>query len=370
MTFIWIIVIVISLLYTLVIGYFCIGWIKYKTYKNQTADLKPFVSIIIAARNEEKNILNLLKALSLQTYRNFEIIIIDDHSTDKTAEIIRENKFINCSLFTLNKNEIGKKVAIATAVNLSKGDLILATDADCIPEVKWVETIVSFYNSEHADFIIGPVKQIASKNIFQQIFSLDFLSLQAVGAGAAEMNNPFLCNGANLAFSKKTWINISEETGKKYASGDDVFFLHNAINILPKDKIRFIFSEDAIVSTSPPSGIIAFFNQRIRWASKAKGYKNSTSVITSFSVLSINILLTCLLIYSAFNHHIIYAFIFLLAVKSIIDFAILFLAASFYRQKYLLWFFVPLQMIYYMYTSLISILSIVVKYNWKDRNCK
>lgn len=370
MTFIWIIVGIVSLAYTLIIGYFYIGWLKYDVYKNQNTNLNCFVSIIIAARNEEKNILNLLKALSLQTYSNFEIIIIDDHSTDKTAEIVRENKFINCTLITLNKSQCGKKVAIASAINISNGELILATDADCIPGEKWVETIVSFYNSEHAEFIIGPVKQIASKNIIQQIFSLDFLSLQAVGAGAAEMKTPFLCNGANLAFSKITWLNISEEIGKKYASGDDVFLLHNAINILPKNKIRFLFSEDAIVSTIPPSGINAFFNQRIRWASKAKGYKNNISIISSLIVFVISLLLLGLLVYSAVNFQTIYAFLFLLTFKSIIDFAILFLAANFYRQKYLLWFFIPLQLIYYIYTLTISLLSPVVKYNWKDRSCK
>jgi cellulose synthase/poly-beta-1,6-N-acetylglucosamine synthase-like glycosyltransferase len=358
------------LLYAIVIGYFNIGWLKHKAYKNQYKDLNIFVSVTIAARNEENTILNLLQALSSQTYRNFEIIIIDDHSTDNTAQVIRENNFINCTVITLNKNESGKKAAISSAINLSKGALILATDADCIPERKWIETMVSFYNSEQAEFIIGPVKQIASKNFFQQLFSLDFLSLQAVGAGAAEMKIPFLCNGANLAFSKKTWINISEEIGKKYSSGDDIFLLHNAINILPKNKIRFLFSKDAIVSTSPPSGIKAFGNQRIRWASKAKGYKNSTSIISSLVVLLMNLLLFGLILSSAFYNQIIFAFFLILIIKSIIDFTILFSAAKFYKQKYLLWFFIPLQLIYFIYTSIISVLSLIIKYNWKERNCK
>ena len=370
MTFIWIIVITISLFYSLVIGYFYLGWLKHKDYKYQKTDLTSFVSIIIAARNEEKNILNLLKALSIQTYKHFEVIIIDDHSTDKTTEIINKNNLIKCRLVSLGENEFGKKVAIANAIQLSKGELILATDADCIPDKNWIESMVSFYNSEHVEFIIGPVKQIAVKNIFQQFFSLDFLSLQAVGAGAAEMKTPFMCNGANIAFTRKVWENISSENGNKYASGDDIFLLHNAIKLLPKDKIKFIFSENAIVLTNSPLGIKSFFNQRVRWASKAKGYKNSTSLITSFAVILLNLLLFILLISSVFIHQIIFLFFFGLIIKSIFDFVILFSASDFYKQKKLLWYFISLQLVYFIYTTAISVYSLIGNYSWKERNCK
>ena len=370
MTFIWLLVISISLLYILLIGFFYIGWLKYKVYKYKKADFSTFVSIVIAARNEENDILNLLEALSIQTYRQFEVIIIDDHSTDKTAQIIRENNFIKCNLLSLNTTQIGKKSAIIEAVSISKGELILATDADCIPSKNWVESMVSFYNSEQVEFILGPVKQRASKNFFKQLFSLDFLSLQAVGAGAAEMTKPFICNGANLAFSKKVWNNISSINGEKYASGDDVFLLHNAINVLPKEKIRFIFSDDAIVVTSTPNGVKSFFNQRIRWASKAKGYNNFISLFASIAVVLINLLLIVLLVSSVLWHQLIFLFFFVLVLKSIVDFVILFSAVGFFNQQKILWYFIPSQLVYFIYTTVISVYSLVGKYRWKDRTCR
>ncbi len=370
MTFIWIVVISFSLLYILLIGFFYLGWIKSRNYKNPKTDFSCFVSIVIAARNEEDNILNLLTALSIQTYKNFEIIIIDDHSTDQTTEIIKKYNLINCNLNSLPENQSGKKIAIANAIKLSKGELILATDADCIPDKNWVKSMVSFYNSEQAEFIIGPVKQSASKNLFQQFFSLDFLSLQTAGAGSAEMKKPFICNGANIAFTKNVWENISKFQGNQFASGDDVFLLHNAINLLPKNKIRFIFSEDAMVLTDAPTNIKAFFNQRIRWASKAKGYNNSTSIITSLTILLINFLLLGLIINSLFFPQLIYCFLFVFSIKSFIDFVILLSAANFYKQHSLLWYFLPLQLIYFIYISIISIFSLFGKYKWKERNCE
>jgi cellulose synthase/poly-beta-1,6-N-acetylglucosamine synthase-like glycosyltransferase len=370
MIFIWVLVCSVSLFYSLLILFFYLGWIKVNIFKNKKNEQTNFVSIIIAARNEEKNILNLLQALSIQTYKHFEVIIVDDHSTDKTTELIKENNFIKCNLVTLNSIKKGKKAAIAVAIPMSTGELILATDADCIPNKNWVECMVNFYNSETVDFIIGPVKQTNSKNFFKQLFSLDFLSLQAVGAGAAEMKTPFICNGANLAFSRKVWENISKVNGNQFASGDDVFLLHNAINILPKNKIKFVFSEDAIVFTPPPADIKAFFNQRIRWASKAKGYKNSTSLVTSIAVILINCLLLGLLIASIFNPQIIYFFFITLITKSIVDLAILLSAASFYKQKKILLFFIPLQLLYFIYTTGILLFSLFGKYKWKERDCK
>ena len=370
MTFIWIVAFSISLFYIVLVGFFYIGWLKSVIYKNPKIELTYFVSIIVAARNEEKNILNLLKSLSLQTYYNFELIIIDDHSTDNTAKIIKENNLINCHLIVLDKNENGKKTGLSKGIQLAKGDLILTTDADCIPNNKWIESIISFYHSEKVEFIIGPVKQNHSKNFFQQLFSLDFLSLQAAGAGAAEMKKPFMCNGANLAFTKKTWQNINTISGSKFASGDDVFLLHNAINILPKNKIRFLFSEDAIVTTNPPDNIKSFFNQRIRWASKAKGYNNNTSIITSLTILLINFLLLGLVINSLFFPHLIYCFLFVFSIKSIIDFVILLSATNFYKQHSLFWYYLPLQLIYFIYISIISIFSLFGKYKWKERHCE
>jgi len=370
MTFIWLITAIISLFYTILIAFFTTGWVKRKKKYNQQSLSGTFVSVIVVARNEERNISVLLKALSEQLYRNFEIIIIDDHSTDKTYQIIEDFKLSNCKLIKLNKNLKGKKVSLTNAMSLAKGELIATTDADCIPGKNWLQSLVTCFEIEHAVFIIGPVKQITSNNFFQQLFSLDFLSLQATGAGAANMNKPFICNGANLAFAKLVWEKISGSIYNKYASGDDVFLLHEVTKILPAKNIRFLFSDDSIVLTKPPANVPAFFNQRIRWASKAKGYKNEISVITSFIVLFMNILLFGLLTASFFSIQFFYCFLFVLILKSVIDFPVLYLSAVFYKQQKLLWYYVPLQLVYYIYTSVIVIFSLFGKYKWKERNCR
>jgi cellulose synthase/poly-beta-1,6-N-acetylglucosamine synthase-like glycosyltransferase len=359
----------VTFFYFMLIVVFTTGWLKKR--KNKFSNAKPsvFISVVVAVRNEENNLPALLNALKDQTYQNFELIIADDHSEDNTVQIFYENKDKNSQLVELNESQYGKKAALASAIPLAKGELIITTDADCIPGKFWLEKMVSFYEKEKPEFFMGPVKQ-SSENMIQQFFSLDFLSLQASGAGAAELGLPFMCNGANLAFKKSLWENIISTTNQKFASGDDVFLLHSAIQKIPRDKIRYFFSKKATITTKAPENIKAFFNQRIRWASKAKGYKNSMSLITSFTVFAMNAYLLFLGIISFFFPVIIPVFLGVLILKTMVDFPLLLFSAEFFKKRKLLIFYLPLQIIYFIYITFFAIYSIFGTYHWKERKVK
>ena len=138
-----------------------------------------FISIIIAARNEEENIITLLKSIENQDLpsENFEVIIIDDFSSDNTYQITKTfcEKHKNFNIHKLSKN-YGKKNAIKKAISISKGELIITTDADCIVPETWLSTIVAFYQKHKPKMIIAPVLQVTT-NTFSKIQGLDFLSL-------------------------------------------------------------------------------------------------------------------------------------------------------------------------------------------------
>jgi cellulose synthase/poly-beta-1,6-N-acetylglucosamine synthase-like glycosyltransferase len=370
MDFICLSVAIVSFLYLVIILFFTTGWLLKHNYINSSTEKTTFISVAIAARNEEKQILFLLKALKDQTYKHFEIIFVDDHSTDKTATIISDFLFAEKRLISLPEKLHGKKSAIALAISQAKGNLIVTTDADCIPEPKWLETIADFYEKEKPDFIIGPVKHSGKLSFLQKLFSLDFLSLQASGAGASEMKKPFICNGANIAFKKSLWNDVSLSLNQPFASGDDVFLLHTIIKKVPSVNIRFLFSKDVIVKTPAPDSLSAFFNQRIRWASKAKGYKNTMAVITSIVVLFINISLYGLFVGLFFYLPILYCFLALFTLKLLVDFPLLYFSAAFFNERKLLIYYLPLQIIYFTYTSILAFCSLFGNYNWKDRKVK
>ena len=137
------------------------------------------ISVIVAARNEEANIGNLLQALENQTYPKhlFEIIVIDDHSSDGTADIALQ--FQHVKLLRLENDAINsyKKKAIEKGIAAASNDLIVTTDADCVPPPGWLETIASFQVLTNAGFIVAPVSFSCSPKVVEMFQAMYFLVL-------------------------------------------------------------------------------------------------------------------------------------------------------------------------------------------------
>src|SRR6266498_2049396 len=121
--------------YSLLIIYYWLSWRSSSDFTAADRRNETNISVIVPARNEEKNIAQLLKALEQQAYPKnlFEVIVVDDHSTDQTAEIVRQ--FPEARLLQLKDNDINsyKKKAIEKGIDAARNPFIVTTDADCIP---------------------------------------------------------------------------------------------------------------------------------------------------------------------------------------------------------------------------------------------
>ncbi|MBE6312904.1 MAG: glycosyltransferase, partial [Bacteroidales bacterium] len=192
---------IIAMLYICYIFRLWRAWKKAERFSFQTglSSQKELVSIVVAFRNEEQHLAKLQNALAKQTYKNYELILVNDHSTDNFKSKISQERRIRL----LNATEEGKKRALLEGVNAAKGDIVLCTDADCLPCPTWIESIVSFFGTNQTDMVIAPVVMIPEKKAFERIQTLEFASLQAATAGSACAGDPIMCNGANMAFKKK-----------------------------------------------------------------------------------------------------------------------------------------------------------------------
>ncbi len=364
-------------MYVILIGWFTYGWFSMVEYFPLREKYKTKLSVIIAARNEERNIVNCLNDLIKQDYPKnlFEIIIIDDNSTDKTANIV--NDFINSNpekeitLISSKNSNIpfqGKKQAIKTAVSVSKGDFIITTDADCRMGKKWLSTIAAYFESHQVKLIIAPVCFHKNNSAFKKLQNLEFLSLIASGAGSAKISHPIMCNGANLAFSKSAYNNVQSE-GKKdnFTSGDDIFLMLKIKRKYGSRAIHFLKSYDAIVYTEAKNTFKEFFNQRIRWVSKSRGYSSMSLILTSLIIYIFNYLLLVGAILSFFFPEFISFTIILFFIKCIVDLPILAGITKFVKRQKLLFFFLPLQLIYILYISVIGFIGNFMKFEWKGR---
>jgi len=361
-----------ALLYLLIILLITIGWFKipFSGQPDIIKDVK--VSLVVAVRNEEKNILLLLKAIAAQDYplENLEMLIVDDHSEDQTASLVRkyskENTALNIRLLK-NPGE-GKKAALATGFENARGELIVTTDGDCRPGPLWLGRMVAFYKMQECKMIIAPVIYQNEQGWMQQFFSLDFLSLVAMGAGSAGLGLPFAGNGANLAFTREVWEEVNAESpGKQYASGDDVFLIQAVAEKYGASSVVFPKDPAVIVTTDPPEDFRAFLNQRIRWASKAKGYRMPWAVVVSLAVFLFNAFLVSALLATFFKAWFFIIFCLFVLLKMMTDYPLLKNFASFAnKNKLLSWLFI-FEFIYPFYVLTAAVAGLFFRYEWKGR---
>jgi len=359
------------IVYGITIVSFALGWFKLNYFCRTIQPEKEPVSIVISCRNEEENLPHLFQSLLNQDYpkENIEIIVVDDHSEDNTYKILNQYAKKNKRLKILQNptNQQGKKAALAYGIQHSTSEIIVNTDADCRMDKKWLSALVAYYTIHKPKMLIAPVAIEYSSKIFAQLQALEFTSLVLSGAGAAGINKPIMCNGANLLFEKSLFNKNALYTD--YASGDDIFLLLQAKKENSRD-IHFIKSRDAIVYTNPNQTLSGFFNQRIRWTSKSKAYSDFDIIITALTVAASNFLLAFWLIYSIFHPNQWDFFILLFAIKSLADLLILIPGTRFFHQQTLLWLFLPLQIIYPFYIVATTFFGWLANFSWKGRKLR
>lgn len=324
--------IVVGVLYLFLILAFVIGWNQNYTFEpkgNESVTTK--VSVIIACKNEQENIQHLISYIAQQSYQNFELIIVNDHSTDATKFLIKQAIPSFPKIKLLDAVGFGKKNAIKEGILHSTTDFIVTIDADCFPTFHWLESIVCFQKKLPSDLLICPVKISERENFFQRIQALEFVSLVASGAGAAGIGTPILCNGANLAFTKQAWLNCQAELHKEELSGDDIFLLQSIKK--RGGVIRFVKSESALINTKPVTNFTDFIKQRRRWTSKSPAYTDWHIIMVAVLVLSTAVVELTLMYHAISNQRFLIVFGVFFLFKYLLDFKFLSIVQDFFHLK-------------------------------------
>ena len=358
------------LLYSFLIILFFYAWRRQLSFKECLVSRPIFVSIIIPARNEEKQISNILTDLTSQNYdfSFFEIVVVNDHSQDNTQLVANsyKEKLSNFSVLELPEALLGKKQSLAYAISKSKGELIITVDADCRVGKYWLSSIVSFYNQFRPKIIIGPLLYREGKSIFEKIQSVEIAGLVASGAGAAFLNHSIMCNGANLAFTREAYLKSAAMMKSHLASGDDLFLLLSVKKNWPKE-ICFLKSRNALALTNSESDLKNFIQQRKRWTSKARYYRDADIILTAGVVFVSNLLIVASLIAAFFQPYLFLLFVFLLAIKSVGDLLLLNSFLVFFEMKNILKYFWQAQLLYPFYILFMGVYGNIGKFKWKNR---
>jgi len=315
--FIFFFTIVLLLLYV-ALGIFSSLALRKYTFKNSFVNyddvaispLSPPVTIISPAFNEEKSILNTAKTLLGLHYSNFEVIIVNDGSSDKTLEILKEsfqlektNYFfdykIPCEkirgiwkssnpkfkrLIVLDKANGGSKAdAINAALNVTRNDLVVTIDADSIIEPDSLSKLVKPFLEEKKRKVIGTggairilnscevengkIKRVnLPKSFLARLQVLEYTRAFLLGRMAwAHLDGLMLISGAMGMFDKKTMIACGgyDTTG----IGEDMEVVLKMRRYMANNKKRYIvtYIPDPLCWTEVPEDFKSLQTQRTRW---------------------------------------------------------------------------------------------------------
>lgn len=336
-------------------------------------------SIIIPARNEETNIGACLESILKNHYpvSQFEIIVIDDFSTDKTADIVQDfsAKYPQVQLLQLRDlldDPINsyKKKAIECAIAKAKYEWIITTDADCIVQSNWLALFNNYIFQKQPVLIAAPVMFFHTGGFLSLFQVLDFISLQGITAASVSAGFHNMCNGANLAYQRKAFLQVGGFKGlDDIASGDDMLLMGKIQKEFP-GKIGYLYHPGAIVETAPMHSWPDFFNQRIRWASKATKYDDKKIFIVLLWVYLANVYLIVIFILAFFIKGLIWYLLAMLCFKTIVELLFMYPAAKFFHKQKLLWWFPLIQPVHIFYTVISGWLGKFGKYKWKGRAVK
>lgn len=387
MTFYIIICLLLTALYLLLIGTYVFGWTTMPIWnsKKREKNFKTSVCILIPARNEEEHIIDCLRAILEQRYPSelLEIIVIDDFSTDKTVDLVEylEERVENLQLLKLKdlvteeeRNNLNsfKKKALELAIARTQQELIITTDADCVMNPLWLQTMVEFYETENRpQLIAAPVSYKDEQNFVQKFQSLDFMGMMVSTGASVNLGIADMSNGANMAYTRAAFEAVNGFEGIDHiASGDDMLLMTKIAQKFP-NQIRFLKNLDATVYTYAQPNWSSFVQQRLRWASKSAQYKDKRITFFLAAVYLFNISIAVNLIIGIFGS---IAFLKLVALqfvlKSIFDFVYLRTACRFFNRSELLSVFLPSQLIHILYIIVIGIWSQFGKFEWKGRQVK
>lgn len=345
---------VVALLYATLIAVLLFGF-RRASRQRDCNGAKTSVSIILPFRNEEGNIPRVLESLLSQSIdADFEIVAVDDHSTDGSCEAVANIQKTDRRLRLLYADGQGKKNALLTGIRSARNNIIVTVDADCHYPARWLDTMVSTFEQNDCDLLAGPVIVNPVNGWFRKFQFVDFASLVGSGIGAYGIGHPIMCNGANVMFSRDAVMNLDDPFNSAFSSGDDVFLLHKIK--ADNGKVCFTAQSDAMVETRPVESVGAFVRQRMRWGGKTTGYRDVDSWLVALVVAFMSMCFCASLIILPFS---IIPFVVVYLSKLLIDTVFLTCVCGCFGNRKFLWWMPLFEVMVSLYTVVVTVMAVI-----------
>lgn len=268
--------------------------------RNQFSQL-PFVSVIICAKNEQDNLSQFLDVVLSQKYPDFEVLVIDDNSTDDSLTVLKElqKKYSQLKVvaFQEEKSSFGKKQVLECGIKHAKSDYLIMTDADCKPLSDfWLVAMVNGF-ADGSELVLGVSLYSKLKGTVNSIVQIDTGFIAANYLSMAASGFPYMSVGRNVAYKRSLFEKVGGfKSHYHIPSGDDDLL----INQMPKEtKVNLVYNKDAQTESVPKLSFQSYFSQKVRHVSAGMKYNKRNLLILSlyYSFTTVWYLLIPFLIY-------------------------------------------------------------------------
>ncbi len=300
--------------------------------KPQPQITTPAVSVIVPARDEASCIERCIRSILKSDYppERFELIVVDDHSSDDTAEIVsalfdeRSSKPAapRTRLLRSGHGAGGKQHALERGILAASGEIIMTTDADCVVSAGWIRSMVGRFG-ERVGFVAGPVAYADSPRVLSRAEAIEFLALVSVGAGTIGLGSPTICNSANAAYLKDLYFRQQRQSPPINGAVADETLMHFIDNETGLE-VDFCAVPDAVVMTTGSESLQAFLGQRARWASSTRHLVSGSGLVTLVAAFGFFSMMIIGAVWALANTHVAAAFGLAFAFKTVGDAAVVY----------------------------------------------
>lgn len=274
---------------------------SYKVQSFQDKENLPPVSVIICASNEEENLKNFLTSILQQDYPQFEVIVVNDNSSDDTKWILEHYKseYANIHIVEIKEHlriKNSKKFALTLGIKASKYDQLVMTDADCKPQSNlWLREMAGAY-TQGTEIVLGYSPYFKEKGFLNKLIRFETTHTAMSYLSYAIKENTYMGVGRNLSYLKALFFKAKGFNSHMHIkSGDDDLFVNQNATT---SNVNIAIHPDAHVYSVPKKTWKSYYKQKGRHAGASVIYKRShqwmlaTQLITSilfYSFLVINI---------------------------------------------------------------------------------
>jgi glycosyltransferase involved in cell wall biosynthesis len=259
--------------------YYVVFFGKFSFAKPQiTTPKRVPISVIVCAKNEVENVKNFVPLLAEQNYPDYEIVLIDDASSDETLEVFEafEKQYSNIKLVKVENNEAfwgNKKFALTLGIKAAKNEYLLFTDADCYPKSNdWIKEMSANFTMKKTIVLGYGAYERISNSFLNKIIRFETLLTATQYFSWAKLGKPYMGVGRNMAYKREEFFKVRGFMDHmKIRSGDDDLFINQAAN---SENTTVCYSPESFTYSKPKTSFKDWFTQKRRHVATAKHYKS------------------------------------------------------------------------------------------------